>query len=295
MAQYKVPQDVEADDKLLGPFTFRQFIYLMVTGGAIALAIALFQIFPLLILIPAPVAIFFAILALPLKKDQPMETYLAAIVSYHLKPKKRLWNPGQRESTIMITAPKKVENPRKRDITGEEASTRLSFLANVIDTEGYAIRDNINTPLNAEFIANNADTPDMFDNYSSANLNSMINREQNARRAAIVEQMRTAINNADQALTAQPATVDSYAGVAASQLDTATAAAKPLGYVDPLKSSVVVRPNGLENQSIKSPETKAKMDALAHNKDFSVETIAKEANRIEKKAEKEKEVFVSLH
>jgi hypothetical protein len=24
MAQYKVPQDVEADDKLIGPFSFRQ-------------------------------------------------------------------------------------------------------------------------------------------------------------------------------------------------------------------------------------------------------------------------------
>ncbi len=48
MATYKVPQDVEAEDKLLGPFTFRQFIYLMVIFGCVLLAIALFQIFPLL-------------------------------------------------------------------------------------------------------------------------------------------------------------------------------------------------------------------------------------------------------
>ena len=332
MAQYKVPQDVEADDKLLGPFTFRQFIYLMVTGGCIALTVALFQIFPLLILIPAPVAIFFAVLALPLKKDQPMETYLAAIVSYHLKPKKRLWNAGQRESTIMITAPKKVENPRKRDITGEEASTRLSFLANVIDTEGYAIRDNTITPLNADFIANNADTPDMFENYSSANLDNMISREKDAHRAAIVEQMRAAINSADEYL---PTTVNSYAGVSAAgdapwgpagpepkasgsdgrygaagpaavapptvpqaavSQGTVSPAAKGTTYADPLKSPVVIRPNGLKDQGTKSAATKAKLDALAHNKDFSVETIAKEANRIEKKAKKEeKEVFVSLH
>ena len=38
MAQYKVPQDVEAEDKLLGPFTFRQFVYLMIIGGLIGLA-----------------------------------------------------------------------------------------------------------------------------------------------------------------------------------------------------------------------------------------------------------------
>lgn len=293
MAQYKVPQDVEADDKLLGPFTFRQFIYLMVTGGCIALTVALFQIFPLLIIIPAPIAIFFAVLALPLKKDQPMETYLAAIVAYHLKPKKRLWNPGQRESTIIITAPKKVENPRKRDITGEEASTRLSFLANVIDTEGYAIRDNTTTPMREDFVANNADVPDMFENYSSPNLDTMINKEQDARRAAIVAQMRTAIDNANN--VGLSATVPTQPSTTTASIATGATPVSSLGYVNPLKSPVVVRPNGLKNQGTKDAKTKAKLTELANNKDFTVETIAKEANRIEKKAKAEKEVFVSLH
>ena len=55
MAQYKVPQDVEADDKLIGPFSFRQFIYLLIAGGLIAAAVGLFQIFPLLAIIPLPI------------------------------------------------------------------------------------------------------------------------------------------------------------------------------------------------------------------------------------------------
>ena len=38
MAVYKVPQDVEADDKLLGPFSFKQFVFLIVAVGMIALA-----------------------------------------------------------------------------------------------------------------------------------------------------------------------------------------------------------------------------------------------------------------
>ena len=97
MAQYKVPQDVEADDKLLGPFSFRQFVYLMIAGGLIALAVGLFQLFPLLAILPIPPVLFFGALALPLRKDQPMETYLAALVSFYLKPRKRIWEPGQRE------------------------------------------------------------------------------------------------------------------------------------------------------------------------------------------------------
>lgn len=68
MAQYKVPQDVEADDKLLGPFSFRQFVYLLVAGGLIALAVGLFQLFPLLAIIPLPPVLLLVALALPLKK-----------------------------------------------------------------------------------------------------------------------------------------------------------------------------------------------------------------------------------
>lgn len=140
MASYKVPQDVEADDKLLGPFTFRQFVYLMIVFGMVILAITLFQVFPLLAIIPIPIGIFFAVLALPIKKDQPMETYLAALLSFYLKPNKRYWIPGQSDSTILITTPKKTEESRVRDITEEEAGHRLSFLAAIVDSEGRAIK-----------------------------------------------------------------------------------------------------------------------------------------------------------
>ena len=125
MAQYKVPQDVEADDKLVGPFTFRQLVYIFVAAGLIALAVGLFNIFPLLAIIPVPFVLFLLVLASPFKKDQPMETYLAAILNFYLKPNKRFWNPGQRESTIAITAPKKIEGPRIRAISEDEASHRL--------------------------------------------------------------------------------------------------------------------------------------------------------------------------
>ena len=104
MAQYKVPQDVEAEDKLLGPFTFRQFIYLIIAAGSIALAWGLFQLFPFLALIPVPFIIFFAILALPLRKDQPMETYLAAVVSFYIKPRKR---PSKQKNLVRVTLPRK--------------------------------------------------------------------------------------------------------------------------------------------------------------------------------------------
>ena len=178
MAQYKVPQDVEADDKLLGPFSFRQFVYLMIAGALIALAVGLAQLFPLLAIIPLPPVVLFVALALPLKKDQPMETYLAALVSYYLKPRTRVWTAGQRESTIKITAPKKTEPTRTRDITGEEATHRLSFLADIVDTEGYAIKGINANPMREDLMAEASTAVDMFEGSRFNNLASTIQKEE---------------------------------------------------------------------------------------------------------------------
>lgn len=254
MATYKVPQDVEADDKLLGPFSFRQFVYLMIVFGMVLLAVGLFQIFPLLAIIPIPIALFFVVLALPLKKDQPMETYLAAVISFYTKPRQRFWIPGQSESTILITAPKKVEENRTRDITGEEAGHRLSFLANIVDTEGYAIK-NADSPMRDDFYAEAYNARDMFDHSDSARLNAMITQEQKTRHEEIVNQMRAAIQNSAYNYDKTPAPA--------------------------------------ETPTTPETPTNARMNDLANNPDFSVETIQQQADRI--KRENESEVYISLH
>ncbi len=162
MSQYQVPQDVEAEDKLLGPFTFRQFVYLLIAAAMVGVAVILFRIFPVLAIIPVPIILLFAALALPLKKDQPMETYLAAIVSFYLKPRNRLWRPGQPDTNILITAPKQREANRARNISRGEASRRLSFLADIVDSEGYAIKG-ANVSLQEDVIEEANQTKDMFD------------------------------------------------------------------------------------------------------------------------------------
>ena len=196
MAQYKVPQDVEAEDKLLGPFTFRQFIYLVISIACFAAAWGMFQLFPLLGILPLPFGAFFAVLALPLKKDQPMETYLAAIVNYHIKPKKRVWIPGQKESSIIITAPKIIEKPRSRDITQDEATHRLSFLADIIDTEGRSIRQDYNSSMRAEYAAEADAVVDILDQPTA--IDQMIAREQADRHAELVSQMRAQLEASKQ-------------------------------------------------------------------------------------------------
>ena len=283
MAQYKVPQDVEADDKLIGPFSFRQFVYLLISAGLIALGVGLFQIFPLLVILPLPPLLLFLALALPLKKDQPMETYLAAIVSYYLKPHKRVWTPGQRESTIIITAPKIVEETRTRDISQEEATHRLSFLADIMDTEGYAIKGMSSSSMREELVAEANATSDMFDDYRSTNLNETIKKDEIERHEEAIREMREAISQNDNLNIGEAKIQNDHGEVEAQRVE----APATEGY-----SSVVVMPEPTSQKKPTNPPKPSIME-LANNSDFTVATIAKEANRINRKDDGE--IFVSLH
>ena len=300
MAQYKVPQDVEADDKLLGPFSFRQFVYLMIAGGAIALMVGLFQLFPILAILPLPIVLFFGALALPLKKDQPMETYLAAVASYYLKQHKRIWMPGQRETQITVAAPKIVDDNRSREITGEEATHRLSFLADIVDTGGYAIKGEgagSTGSMSAAIVAETAQAHDMFEMSNFNHLESAIVRDENARHQEIVQGMKEEIQKVEAEMTP--------GGVATATFEER----KPVEAKPAFDSPVVVAPgapvvrDAVEKfNTVKKIEEKQKQKTisanpsimeLANNNDYSVATIAKEANRI--KEREEGEVFISLH
>ena len=281
MATYKVPQDVEAEDRLLGPFTFRQFVYLLIAAIAGALAAALFQIFPLLAILPLPVVIFFLILALPLKKDQPMETYLAAIVSFYMKPNKRFWRPGQGETTIQITAPKIVEKSRTRDISEEEASHRLSFLSNLVDSEGYAIRGNHNGNFTENFIADTEDVNDFMDDSQNQNLINLMQKEKVARHAEIINQMKAAISNTENAMG--PATISSHQATLGSNPFTQNQTTQ-----NPFIQNQTTPNQTTSNPSIQSANTltnrnqsilNSNYQNLANNQNFSINTISKEANR----------------
>ncbi len=197
MAEYKVPQNVEADDKLIGPFSFRQFCYLMIAFGGCVMAFFLGkQALPLAI-IPAPAVILFGVLALPLRKDQPMEIYLAALVRYYvLKPKVRIWIADGEEPNVKIGAPVSEDDIKTKDLKAEEVSQRLSFLANLTDTQGWSTRGldapRVNHNLNEDFMASTADARDIMDeNDSNAeNIDRLLDKSAKSVRSNAIQKMR---------------------------------------------------------------------------------------------------------
>lgn len=206
MAVYKVPQDVEADDKLIGPFSFRQFIYLIVVAIAIALAWFLGQLFVGLAVLPLPFVIFFGALALPLRKDQPMETYLLAMVHFYLKPKIRLWEPDGNLNNITITAKQTEDIRLTKDFGSEEADRRLSYLAQVIDTGGWASRGVAPSSNMSDTYFNEAmRTEDVMDSTASVvqSFDALIDREDNKRKQMVASQFQQAMSQPPSDTSAQ--------------------------------------------------------------------------------------------
>lgn len=210
MAVYKVPQDVEAEDKLIGPFSFRQFIYLIVVAIAGFVAFVLAQVFVPLIIIPIPVIILFGALALPLRKDQPMETYLLAVVRFYLKPKRRMWDPEGATSHIEITVPQTQEHQLTKDFDQETAQARLDYLARVMDSRGWSLKGvtKTNDSVSEGVAAEAANAFDIMDDHAelAKSFDTLLAKKNEASRQEAINRMKTG--------AAQPAAAPQPGGVA---------------------------------------------------------------------------------
>lgn len=88
--RFEVPQFIEVEDKIFGPFTWRQFIYLM-GGGGIAFVLFLTTHFIVFVIIGLPIGALAALLAFYPVNNRPFSVYLEAMLRYLSGNKLYLW------------------------------------------------------------------------------------------------------------------------------------------------------------------------------------------------------------
>ncbi|MBI2592199.1 PrgI family protein [Candidatus Saccharibacteria bacterium] len=146
MAQYKVIQDIEAEDKLLGPLTLKGFIYAII---AVFCAFINFRLIIsglgplkwLFVLMFALPMILFGVLASPLGRHQPTEVWLLGRIRFLLKPRKRIWSQTGLLHLVTVTAPKKTDKQLTKGLSDTEVKSRLQTLATTLDSRGWAVRN----------------------------------------------------------------------------------------------------------------------------------------------------------
>lgn len=141
--QYKVPQNIDLEDKIVGPFTMKQFLYLFV-GGFILYG---WWNYSNTFVSPAPMSIFLP-LAVPLGlicfclavvkvNDRPFEIFILNVFKFLFSPKQRKWVTGYTpEAVIMLD---QLEAKQKKD-EHVKSESDLDSLAKSLEQQTGEIR-----------------------------------------------------------------------------------------------------------------------------------------------------------
>jgi len=113
--RFEVPQFIEIEDKIFGPFTWKQFIYLI---GGVGLGVVLLLTAPFIVfvLIGIPAAALAALLAFYPVNNRPFSTFLESMVSFYNNSRVYHW---KKKSTIVYK--------NKGEGSPESASLRYDF------------------------------------------------------------------------------------------------------------------------------------------------------------------------
>lgn len=180
MSTYKVIQDIEAEDHILGPFSFRQFVYLLIAIFFLYIDfIALTKNIPIILIFFTPPALFFGFLAFPFIKDQPTEVWALAKIRFLVKPHKRVWTQSEIQEIVTITAPKQEEKQLTDGLNQNEIKSRLKILSETIDSRGWAVKNSTQNIDNSDRLITQSFIPQNVPEYVSAPSEDMLDEDSN--------------------------------------------------------------------------------------------------------------------
>ncbi len=106
--EYQVPQFIEVEDKIIGPLTLKQFIYI---AGAAGLCIVFFVYLPIVfaLLFSAPIAALAAALAFYKMNGKPFIEVMEAGFNYYTGSKLFLWKHEEPKAAAAPAAPVATE------------------------------------------------------------------------------------------------------------------------------------------------------------------------------------------
>jgi hypothetical protein len=122
--RYQVPQFIEVEDKIFGPLTFKQFVYLV---GAVGFTVLMFRILPSFIafFISAPVLGLGVALAFYKVNNKPFVNILEAGFKYITGGKLYIWKKRDKEIKRRETKIESVYVPKMSESKLEDLSWGL--------------------------------------------------------------------------------------------------------------------------------------------------------------------------
>ncbi len=145
--QFKIPQDVQRADKIVGPLTLRQLVIVCVGGG---IAYSLYtvlarQYFVEVWIIPV---IFISLITVAFAfftfHDIHFEKLILIFIEYKIKPRRRTWQQMRGDTLISVlqNRPQKlVQAVQKKEELDIERRKKLHDITTLVDTHGKKLID----------------------------------------------------------------------------------------------------------------------------------------------------------
>lgn len=141
--QYAIPQFIDIEDKIVGPFTGKQTIYLMVGGGFMMLIFSFFDFifFAFVFIIVVPITLAFAFWK---PKGMTVARWIANIIGYYTSDHLYIWR-REPEGMKIEAIQKKVSKAVSKKAVSKN---RIRELAWLLDTSSsvslpYEVKERI--------------------------------------------------------------------------------------------------------------------------------------------------------
>jgi hypothetical protein len=132
--RYQVPQFIEMEDKIIGPFTLKQFLYL-ITVPAVCFGLQYFVSIVYVILVGViffPIAIM---LAFYKANGKPFIELIKGLVSFIRRPQGYTWKRMPQKSETMVQAAKTITRKNEKIIKNTDENSNFKKLAELLDSQ----------------------------------------------------------------------------------------------------------------------------------------------------------------
>lgn len=130
---FNVPQFIDVEDKIAGPLTWRQLLWMIGMGAAL---LTFFNIFDgaLFVIIAIPTVLLFVAFAFYRPNGFPLTKFAYYMILFFFRPKVSVWERPVRERPIAKAHAKHEEPPAPGSKQIDQA--KLTELARILDNRG---------------------------------------------------------------------------------------------------------------------------------------------------------------
>jgi len=130
---FSVPQFIDVEDKIAGPLTWRQLLWMIGMGAMLLVFFNLFDA-TLFFIIAIPTVLLFVALAFYRPNGFPLTTFIFYAVLFIFRPKVSVWERPLRQPPKASAPETKKEEPGVRDKRINQE--KLTELARILDRHG---------------------------------------------------------------------------------------------------------------------------------------------------------------